>query len=243
MTTSRRLTVKSVYLDSPENRKWVDVKESLPEEQVTRELETRWKTLTPDAKFAWEIVAKLTRQLRDSSKTSITTSPPQASLPEPTADMLVKMEVCRQMIARAKIASLVRVSPYRLQLSDCKRLSKIVYQNLDWGWNEKVYQEALKYELTGAGYQVVSEIPQTIVYQGVELGDGINVRTDLLVTERISGRKLLLELKADMASPSSIRKAVQQCRRYLRMKKIPIGLVINFPDKPNQKVIIITVLA
>jgi GxxExxY protein len=245
MSTGRRLTVKSVYLESPDNRKLVNATTSseTSEEQITRNLETRWKTLTPDAKFAWEIVAKLTRQLRDSTKTLTTISRLPAPTDEPEVEIHKQLETCRRMMAMAKVFSIIQVSVYLKNLTDCKRLAKVVYQNLEWGWNEKVYQEALKYELGGIGYQVVSEIPQTIVYRGVELGDGINVRTDLIVTDRNNGRQLLLELKADMASPVSLRKATQQCRRYLRMKKIPIGLVINFPDKPYQRVRIITVIA
>ena len=235
---SKRLTVKSTYCGAPENLSLVRHQhpDGISEENLHREMELRWKRLTPEQKIPWEIITELTRKLRQNGVTTREANGETQEIPSNP-----NLTRCQQILAGHTIARLLRVSPYRHMLSVCRLRSTQVYQNLDWGWNEKVYQEALKHELLLAGYQVVSEIPHTIIYQGVELGDGINARTDLLVTERTTGRRLLLELKADMASALGLRRAVQQCRRYLRMKQIPLGLVVNFPDKPGQRVKLITV--
>ena len=49
-------------------------------------------------------------------------------------------------------------------------------------------------------------------------------------------RQLLLELKAVATSASAMRKAVQQCSRYLNLKKYERGMVINFPERDGDRV-------
>ena len=189
---SSRITVKSVYCNATENIEFVQNNSvsTLTPSEVAKKLESTWKKLTPEQKIPWEIIGGLVRksgQTRTIRTMTLETSP--VAYDHPT---LVQ---CRETLASYTITKLVRVASYRNMLLQCRHRARIVYKNLDWGWNEKVYQEALKYELGCVNYQVVSEIPQTIIYQGIELGDGINARTDLLVTHRDTGQRLLLELK------------------------------------------------
>ena len=74
------------------------------------------------------------------------------------------------------------------------------------------------------------------------MGDGVNVRSDILVEDRTTGQQLLLELKAVPASNSTMEKAVQQCRRYLKLKKYPSGMVVNFPSGGGERVRMVRVL-
>ncbi len=138
------------------------------------------------------------------------------------------------------LASLRLTAYFRKQnrmMRQVARASREVYREMGWGWGEKVYQEALKMELDGLGYRVTSEIPHTIHYKGRPLGDGVNVRSDILVETRdAEPRQLLLELKAVATSASAMRKAVQQCSRYLYLKKYERGMVINFPERDGDRV-------
>ncbi len=148
-----------------------------------------------------------------------------------------KVERCRQILAGHVITRIMRAAPYRIILSKVREAATTVYQTMDWGWNEKHYQEALKTELDGLVGQywtICSEIPHTISYGGRPMGDGVNVRTDILLTERrYPGRRIILELKAVSEGRSAMLKAVQQCKRYISMLEIPVGMVINFPDRPS----------
>lgn len=148
-----------------------------------------------------------------------------------------KVERCRQILASYVITRIMRAAAYRTILSKVREAAKTVYQTLDWGWNEKHYQEALKTELDGLAGQywtICSEIPHTISYGGRPMGDGVNVRTDILLTQRRHpGRRIILELKAVSEGRSAMLKAVQQCKRYITMLDIPVGMVINFPDRPS----------
>ena len=122
---------------------------------------------------------------------------------------------------------------YRRMYNTILTASRIVYSTMEWGWNEKVYQEALKVELDSLQYKVSSEIPHTLYYKGYALGDGVNARTDILVEDRNTGMTMLVELKAVTPwTKSSLAKTKQQCKRYLRLKGMHYGMIINFPDKP-----------
>ncbi len=150
-----------------------------------------------------------------------------------------KLNRCREIMASHLISKMVKNAAYRNILTQVRLAARTVYRSMDWGWNEKVFQEALKTELdhiSQGQYQLCSEIPHTISYRGKPMGDGVNARTDILLTERSTGRQVLLELKAVSDTRGSMDKAVQQCKRYLRMKQMPVGMVINFPDRAGVSV-------
>jgi GxxExxY protein len=92
-----------------------------------------------------------------------------------------------------------------------------VHRELGPGMPERSYLLAMSRELTlrGIAHRLELEVP--IIYKGQEVGFG---RIDLLVEER-----LVVELKAvEQVTPVHKR----QCLTYLRLLKLPLGLVINF---------------
>ena len=184
-----------------------------------------WKHMTAEEQALWSFTAQL-----------MTERPPIS--PDLTVDMNASQQLalqkCREIMAGHRITKTVRAARYTDLFQTVRTAANTVYTTMDWGWNEKVFQEALKTELdhvSTGGYHLCSEIAHTIFYRGKPMGDGVNARTDILLTERSTGRQLLLELKAVTDSRSSMDKAVQQCKRYLRMKQMSVGMVINFPDR------------
>ena len=85
---------------------------------------------------------------------------------------------------------------------------------------EKVYQRALAYELKNAGHVVELEAPCPIVYKGQDLSDPEHpLRIDILVDKTV-----IVECKAAKYHPLF----AAQCMTYLRLKKLRVGLVVNF---------------
>ena len=92
-----------------------------------------------------------------------------------------------------------------------------VHNELGYGFLEAVYQRALAVELRLSGIAVEMEVPLTVHYKNVEVGD---YRADLLV-----GGEVIVEIKAT-ESIASIHE--QQLLHYLYATRRPIGLLINF---------------
>mgnify|MGYP000927313041 FL=1 len=93
-----------------------------------------------------------------------------------------------------------------------------IHRELGPGLLESVYHKCLKYELQERGISFQSELVIPIVYKGVEIE--ADLRCDLLIEEC-----LVIELKAiDKVQP--IHEA--QLLTYLKLLKLPIGLMINF---------------
>ena len=93
-----------------------------------------------------------------------------------------------------------------------------IHRELGPGLLESVYHKCLKYELQERGISFQSELVIPIVYKGVEIE--ADFRCDLLIEEC-----LVIELKAiDKVQP--IHEA--QLLTYLKLLKLPIGLMINF---------------
>ena len=138
------------------------------------------------------------------------------------------IDKCRQQIASFVITKCIRGYSMGKLIPTIQNIANTVYLELGPGWNEKVYQEAMKIEFNMIlpNILVISEVPTAILYKGKQLGDGVYIRTDLVLINK--DKKLLLELKV---SKSNLSKAVNQCKRYLRLKGISVGLVINFPEK------------
>ena len=92
-----------------------------------------------------------------------------------------------------------------------------VHRHFGPGYLEEVYKNALMVELNGLGIQAEKEIPITVNYKGVRVGD---YRADIIVENR-----LILELKAVTAINSSHE---AQLVNYLNATGIDDGLLINF---------------
>jgi len=93
-----------------------------------------------------------------------------------------------------------------------------VHQTLGPGLLESTYRQCLSYELSHAGIPFQMELPLPVRYKDVLLDCGY--RIDLLV----SG-DLIVEIKS-VETLLPIHQA--QILTYMRLAKIPIGLLINF---------------
>ena len=117
-----------------------------------------------------------------------------------------------------------------LQPNDATKLSDInvvtqkvigcsytVSNTLGCGFLEKVYENALTYELRKAGMKVLQQHPIKVYYDGIVVGEYI---ADLLVDDCV-----IVEIKALKGLEES---HLSQCLNYLKAIKIKIGLLINF---------------
>ena len=92
-----------------------------------------------------------------------------------------------------------------------------VNRELGAGFLEKVYQNALLVELAGRKLKAESQVPITVRYKGVEVGEYF---ADIIVENQV-----ILELKA-IDSLQKIHEA--QLLNYLKATGYKIGLLINF---------------
>lgn len=97
-----------------------------------------------------------------------------------------------------------------------------VYNQLKYGFRERIYQKALLYELQEMGLLVEEEKPISVFYKGMLMG---KYRANLLVEG-----KIILELKAQ-ATIKGEHEA--QLLHYLRAMPIELGFVLNFGIKPE----------
>ena len=96
----------------------------------------------------------------------------------------------------------------------------IVHSRLGPGLLESIYQKCLAHELRKAGLRVEVEKPISVIYDGIEMGQGF--RIDILVDGR-----LLLELKVAEKISSS---HVAQTLSYLKFSGVKYGLILNFME-------------
>ena len=97
-----------------------------------------------------------------------------------------------------------------------------VYNELGYGFLERVYQNALYYELKSSGFQVEARKSIKVYYKEIEVGEYFS---DLIVDN-----KIILELKAVeyLVEAHEI-----QLLNYLRATDCEVGLVLNFGKKPE----------
>jgi GxxExxY protein len=97
-----------------------------------------------------------------------------------------------------------------------------VYNDLGYGFLERVYQNALYYALIDEGLQCETEKSIKVYHNGRIVGD---YRADLLVENRV-----LSELKASEELNSANEK---QLINYLKATDIEVGLLLNFGRRPQ----------
>ena len=97
-----------------------------------------------------------------------------------------------------------------------------VYNQLGYGFLEKVYQNALYLELKEKGLSVVPQRRCAVYYKNREVGEYF---ADMIVNEVV-----ILELKACgfIANEHEI-----QLQNYLKASKIELGFILNFGPKPK----------
>ncbi len=104
-----------------------------------------------------------------------------------------------------------------------------VYNTLGYGFLEKVYENALVYELQKLGLDVRPQYPIKVHYDGVVVGDYF---ADLLIEGLV-----IVELKV----AETISKAqISQLDNYLRATAVEVGLLLNFGPEPAFKRRILT---
>lgn len=96
-----------------------------------------------------------------------------------------------------------------------------VHRALGPGLLESAYESCLVYELQQSQLKVQSQVPIPLVYKSVKLDCGY--RADLIVEDAV-----ILEIKS-IESLLPIHEA--QLISYLRLTKLPVGLLINFNVK------------
>ncbi len=99
-----------------------------------------------------------------------------------------------------------------------------VYNELGYGFLEKVYEKAMLIELDGLGLECSAQHSIKVYYDGHEVGE---YYADILVEN-----KVIIELK----SADGLREEHEaQLLNYLRATNVEVGLLLNFGKKPEHK--------
>ena len=99
-----------------------------------------------------------------------------------------------------------------------------VFNELGYGFTEKIYERALAIALEENGLKVESQVDYQVHFHGKMI---VNNYVDLLVE-----KKVILELKA----AAVISEAYEaQLLNYLKASVIEVGLILNFGIKPEVK--------
>lgn len=99
-----------------------------------------------------------------------------------------------------------------------------VYNQLGYGFLEKVYENALLIELRKKGLFCVAQLPIEVFYEEQKVGQYF---ADILVEDSV-----ILEIKA---AESLVEEHEAQLINYLKATELEIGLLLNFGKKPEFK--------
>ncbi|BDU25921.1 GxxExxY protein [Flavobacterium sp. GSB-24] len=97
-----------------------------------------------------------------------------------------------------------------------------VYNELGYGFLDRVYQNSLYLELKSKGLKVEAQKKIEVYYKGIEVGQ---YYADLIVEDLI-----ILELKA---ADCIVKEFENQILNYLRGTNCEVGLLLNFGAKPE----------
>jgi GxxExxY protein len=97
-----------------------------------------------------------------------------------------------------------------------------VYNELGYGFLEKVYQNSMFHELNLRGFQVEAQKQIKVYYKSKQVGE---YYADLVVNDLV-----ILELKA---AEVIVEEFEWQLLNYLRGTEIEVGLLLNFGKKPE----------
>lgn len=104
-----------------------------------------------------------------------------------------------------------------------------VYNQLGYGFLEKVYQNAMYFELKSQGYKVEAQKQIEVYFRNQLVGE---FYADLLIEDAI-----IVELKA---CEHLVNSHIAQLMNYLKATQIEIGLVLNFGETPEFKRLVYT---
>jgi GxxExxY protein len=99
-----------------------------------------------------------------------------------------------------------------------------VYNTLGYGFLEKVYENAIRIELTKMGLNVLQQKNIKVFYETDQVGDYF---ADLLVNDLV-----IVELKA---AENICEEHEAQLLNYLKATDIEVGLLLNFGKEPKFK--------
>ena len=99
-----------------------------------------------------------------------------------------------------------------------------VYNRLGYGFLERVYHNSFIVELQRNGFEIKSEYPIKVTYDGVEVGDYF---ADIIVDNCI-----IIEVKA-----TKMLQEEHECQliNYLKATEMEVGLLFNFGRMPSFK--------
>lgn len=97
-----------------------------------------------------------------------------------------------------------------------------VYNELGYGFVESIYQRAMPVALETKGIASTREVPITVCYRGVTVGD---FRADLVVED-----KVIVEIKA---AEKILPVYETQLLNYLKATGLQVGLILNFGPHAN----------
>ena len=104
-----------------------------------------------------------------------------------------------------------------------------VYNKLGFGFLERVYENALYYELLECGLSVIKQKPIKVHYEAKVVGEYF---ADLIVNDVV-----IIELKA---AEGLVKEHELQLINYLKATEIEVGLLLNFGIKPQFKRLVFT---
>lgn len=104
-----------------------------------------------------------------------------------------------------------------------------VYNELGYGFLEKVYQNAMYFELKSQGFKVEAQKQIKVYYKSQMVGEYF---ADIIVEDLIT-----LELKA---CECLMDEHQAQLLNYLKATKVEIGMLLNFGTEPEFKRLIYT---
>ena len=99
-----------------------------------------------------------------------------------------------------------------------------VYNNLGYGFLEKVYENAMMIEFKKEGIFAVAQFAIKVFYEGEVIGE---YYADILVDN-----KVIVEIKA---AKHLVEENEAQLLNYLKATDIEVGLLLNFGTKPEFK--------
>lgn len=104
-----------------------------------------------------------------------------------------------------------------------------VYNGLGYGFLEKVYQNAMYFQLISLGYKVEVQKQINVYFKGQRVGE---YYSDLIVEDVV-----IVELKT---TELIMNIHVAQIINYLKATPIEVGMLLNFGEEPEFKRIIYT---
>ncbi|PHI18668.1 GxxExxY protein [Lewinellaceae bacterium SD302] len=97
-----------------------------------------------------------------------------------------------------------------------------VYNELGYGFLEKVYEKAMMIELASEGLKAINQYPINVVYHNIIIGE---YKADLMIED-----KVIVEIKA---ASEFHERFEAQLLNYLKATDIEVGLLINFGPTPK----------